>query len=461
MSPLKHPLFRTTLALALTLFCAGRALGQGSVLVIIADDVGVDRVGAYGGTAPGQHPNPGKTPNIDRLAGRGVLFRNAWASPICTVARATMLTGRHGFRTGIGANIEGGSPGGLLSPSELCLPALLNVGTNGAYTSIGIGKWHLGSNLDGDDHPLSCGFDHFLGNRRGFGPGNYYRWRKIVDGALFPTFTYATTSCVDDALRAFEASSGPMFVWLAFNAPHQPLHRPPNALHSFALSGPPDATPVDHMKAMTEAMDSEIGRLLASLSPARRAETTVIFIGDNGTTAESTDAPFLPEHAKTTVFEGGVHVPLIIAGPTVVSPGRESEALVQALDIYSTVAELAGVDPRAYLPPGRKLDSISLCPLLEDPLATGQHSFLYSEIFQPFGSGIRNSLIYDLALRGERYKFLRARPSPIHAAVDSLFDLSLDPFEQNDLLLGALSPEQDQAYQDFLRTLERLLDSEL
>ncbi|MFT4541946.1 MAG: arylsulfatase A-like enzyme [Planctomycetota bacterium] len=301
------------LTLSYLLFASVHAAGQGSVLCIVADDVGIDRIAAYGGTALGLHPDPGKTPQIDRLASRGVMFRNAWSSPVCSVARAAMLTGRFGFRTGVGDNIDVGHLGTAIQASEVCLPEILKLGTGGAYTSVGIGKWHLGTSLDGNAHPLSVGFDAHFGLKRGFGQGNYYRWRKLVNGTSYPTFRYATTDSVDDALRAFEASTGPAFVWLSFNAPHRPFHRPPSRLHSFALSGPPDDTPVDHMKAMVEAMDTEIGRLLSSLPAGHADELTVIFIGDNGTSPYATDAPFSPDHAKGTLFEGGIRVPLIIA----------------------------------------------------------------------------------------------------------------------------------------------------
>ena len=68
-----------------------------NVLLLIADDLGVDRIGAYA-----EHPDPGLTPNIDRLAERGVLFRNCWSNPYCSATRATIWTGRYCFRTGVG-----------------------------------------------------------------------------------------------------------------------------------------------------------------------------------------------------------------------------------------------------------------------------------------------------------------------------------------------------------------------
>jgi hypothetical protein len=89
--------------------------GQGTpnFLVIVADDLGVDRVGAYG-----EHPNPGRTPNLDRLANAGVLFRSAYANPLCTPTRATLLTGRYSYRTGMGSNATLPELGGATSQAE-------------------------------------------------------------------------------------------------------------------------------------------------------------------------------------------------------------------------------------------------------------------------------------------------------------------------------------------------------
>lgn len=439
----KTPMNTRFLIVPLALFSLTPASAQGSVLCIVADDLGVDRVGAYGGTGLGMHPNPGRTPNIDRLAADGVLFRNAWSSPVCSVARAAMLSGRFGFRTGVGDNVVRTQTGHALHPDEWFLPELIRSGTAGSYTSIGIGKWHLATSDDQSLHPLSCGFDSFLGNSRGFGQGGYTDWRKMVNGKMERCTKYATTDSVDDAIRAFEETPERLFLWLAFNAPHTPFHQPPEGLHSFELKGEPSETPVDHMKAMVEAMDREIGRLLASLSEARREELTIIFIGDNGTAKEATDAPFPVDHAKGTIYQGGVHVPLIISGPAVKSPGRESDALVLALDLYSTIAELSGVDPAKHLPVDWVLDSKSLGPLLSDPEAKTHRDWLYAEKFYPYGTRLTKSLTYQIALRDERFKLIRIKAVAVEPSKDSFYDLRLDPFEQSDLLLVEPEPNPD------------------
>lgn len=165
---------------------------QGNVLLVIADDVGVDRVAAYG-----EHPSPGRTPQIDRLAERGVLFRNAWSNPYCSPTRATVLTGRHGFRTGVGFFVGMTTPHGL-SLAETTLPEVLAP----SHTSLALGKWHLSSFLQGADYPLAAGFAHHAGSLFNLdaavtvpfpAPDDfsfYEYWIKYTDGvAAFETST--------------------------------------------------------------------------------------------------------------------------------------------------------------------------------------------------------------------------------------------------------------------------------
>ena len=176
-------------------------------------------------------------------------------------------------------------------------------------------------------------------------------------------------------------------------------------------------------RAMTEAMDSELARILQSVPP----NTWVIFVGDNGTANEATDGGTPPSHSKGTVYEGGVNVPLIITGPGVV-PG-ECRALVNTTDLFATIADLAGV-------PSSAEDSVSLLPYLSDPKLPSLREWVFAESF-----GKEN---YQRAIRGARYKLIRRYDGV--AVSESFYDLQEDPSEQTDLLLGTLSPEEEDAY---------------
>ena len=137
-----------------------------------------------------------------------------------------------------------------------------------------------------------------------------------------------------------------------------------------------------YFRAMVEALDTEIGRLLEGVDLQR---TTVIFLGDNGTTPQVVVPPFDPARAKNTVYEGGVHVPLFVAGAAVEVPGTTCDGLVHAVDLFATALELAGVDLAAVLPPDLALDSVSFAPYLADPALPSLRSTLFTEVFKPNG----------------------------------------------------------------------------
>lgn len=423
--------------------------GQSNVLLIISDDVGVDLIGAYR-----EHPEPGRTPVINELASQGVLFRNAWSNPVCSPTRSSMLTGRYSFRSGVGYAIQYGIDNYELYPGEVSLPDILSP----TYETAAVGKWHLGAKaVSSTHHPQMLGFDHFRGNMIGFpGPfGNgYYEFEKVVDSFTSTSTTYSTTDIVDDALDLISAADGPWFLWVAFNAPHAPFHKPPPSLHSYDLPVDiPSSIPV-HARAMLEAMDTEIGRLFASMDPQTLADTFVIFVGDNGTTKDVVLAPSIPDKAKETVYEGGVNVPVIVVGPGV-AKGAECKALVNLTDIFATVAEIAGV------PAPSGLDSVSMVPYFQTPTLPSLRAWVYSEQFKsalnpPFcGYGPYQS--WDRVVRGSRYKLMWEANGFWLPDEVSLFDLRNDPFEEVDLLDSALSPAARRAYGSLTATMNSII----
>lgn len=350
------------------------------------------------------------------------------------------------FRTGVGVYIAQ-QDHFALSQSEITLPELIGAGAGGAYHCAALGKWHLaGLPAGAPTHPFACGFDLHAGSIANL--DDYFSWPKNLNGQVLTEAEYATTDTTDDAIRAVEVLPEPWFLWVAYNAAHLPLHSPPPHLHTYSLSGNPEDTPVDHCKAMIEAMDTEIGRLLTSMAPEVRDRTTIIFVGDNGTAPPAADGPFDPGHAKGTCYEGGVNVPLIIEGPRVAPPGSECAALVHTADIYTTIAELAGVDVQACLPSGYALDSVSLLPYLLDPATPSIRHVLFTEGFKPNGFGSR--LWWERAVRDDRYKLIRRETASAIGmppqVVERLFDLEADPLEQNDLLSGAPSLQEREEY---------------
>ena len=383
-----------------------------NILLVLGDDMGNDLLGAYG-----EAPNPPCTPTLDQLAAEGVLFRNAFTNPTCSPTRAQVLTGRHGFRTGIGFPI---TPMGVaLDLAETTLPEILP-----GYDSGAIGKWHLGNNAGGNFNPNMTGFAHFAGSLRGQVP-DYFNWTKTVNGQSSNTTTYATTDTADEAISAILTLQEPWFLYVNFNAPHTPAHVPPSNLcacpsgYCSNLGG--GSTVADRIKAATEAMDAEFGRILATLD-AVDPGALVVFLGDNGTAGQATQFPYQAAHAKGTVYEQGINVPLIIRGRGVAA--YECDALVSSSDLFATFVDLAGASVSAE-------DSISLRPYFQ-PGTPSLRTTIYAEIFQPNGPGPYT--LHDRCLRSARYKLIRHMAAP-----DEFYDMLIDPLESNDLF-PALGP---------------------
>ena len=347
-----------------------------NVLLVVLDDVGTDMFACYG-----EGTDLPSTPTLDALAADGVVFRDAWASPLCSPTRALVQTGLHGYRNHVGALAQTTIPGAFLPLALTTLPELLE----GSSMTVGFfGKWHLGDQ-EGSGFLLSpnlAGYDYYEGALIGL-HGNYFEFVEVTNGEWDVVQNYSATEKVDDFLRWREEVPEPWFATLSFELAHAPYHAPPAHLHDVDLSGGDDRS---YYEAMVQAADTELGRALDGLGKAL-GRTTVIVLGDNGTPSEVTAPPFSGAHAKGTLYEGGVRVPLVVSGRAVEAPG-ESRALVHAVDVFATVAELAGVDPATAVGEGEEpLDSLSLLPYLVDPNAPSQRAFNLAELFCPAGVG--------------------------------------------------------------------------
>jgi arylsulfatase A-like enzyme len=400
-----------------------------NILLVIADDLGADSLALFNTNPAASFP---PTPTLNSLATNGVIFRHARGYPTCTPSRSSMLTGRHGFRTGLGfAIVPPGDP--QLPAGELTLAEALAAHTG--YRHGAVGKWHL-SFTNTTPNTLG-GFSHFSGSLGGALP-DYSSWNKIVNGTTTPNYSvYATTDNANDAIAWINAQgTNAWFLWLAFNAGHTPLHKPPNNLHSSdALLGTPmhiNNNQRAYFEAMIEAMDTELGRVLTNVS---LTNTTVIFIGDNGTTGQTIQPPYSSTRAKGTLYEGGLRVPLIVAGASVTNPGRTSTNLVHAVDLYATVLELAGVNLALALT-NRTVDSQSLVPLLQDTAGTNAR-LVMSENF----SETLTNTAAGRALTDGRYKLIQFRNG-----TNELYDLQSDYLEATNLLARALTVAEQGAH---------------
>jgi arylsulfatase A-like enzyme len=393
---------RTLLGLVL----ASSALAQGvarRVLVVDLDDVGYDLVQAT------------PTPTLDTLAARGRSFSSFLVAPSCSPTRALLQMGAYGSHP----DVLIGQVVSMLGPYELPqgpLVPLAEAAARAGRTTAKVGKWHLAP-VTRVQHPHELGWQHYSGspgNLHGDGIG-YERYVKVTNGVVGLGTTYITTDETNDAIAL--VMGGVDLVSVSYHAPHAPWHEPPAHLHTIA----PITSDYDRARAMLQAADRELGRLLAVALP--RGYTVIVYT-DNGTAAPLGGG-------KGTVYDSGVRVPCFAIGPGVVS-GVDATPC-GAVDLYATVLELLGVTVAG---PTFGPHSRSMVPLLAGH--SDGRRWAYAERFGPNGSDPRTtSTVWSRAARGERYKLVRDQGLP----GDRLFDLWVDPNEQFDLIAaGGLAP---------------------
>ena len=391
-----------------------------NIILVIADDVGIDSSPCY--EIGAEKPN---MPNLEALCKSGVVFDNVWATPACSSTRAAILSGQYGLHNGVLA------AGERLEDTESIFD-ILSKNVPVPYENAVIGKWHVGGKQPDPNHPAIFGVNHYAGFLSS-GLKDYYEWEITEDGVRSQVNGYATTVFTDKALEWVEAQDSPWFLWLAYNAPHVPNHIPPDGMYTQqGLTGTPRdmrQNTRSYYFAALEALDFEMGRLLNSLSPEVRPNTVVIFIGDNGS-HDTVSQGYDPEKTKFTVYEGGIHVPMVIAGDGVTQMGTREDALINITDLFATIAEMAGV-AEVFQP-----DSVSFMDALTNSNFAGRE-YAYSEFRFDDGSTtwtVRN-LQYKLIVYSDGRR--------------ELYDLSVDLFESNDLLAGGIAEEMAAVISEF------------
>lgn len=399
-----------------------------NILLIIADDYGMDSSSLYNSTNTGAQLPP--TPHIVSLASNGVVFTRAYANPVCSPTRACLLTGQYGFRTGVGDVIDNGPS---LGTNLFSLPRMFATNAVLGYHVAQFGKWHLAT---GANAPRNVGgWTNFSGSIIGALP-SYTNWTKAINGTPFPNTTnYATLDVMQDATNWIGSrGTNPWFAWVAFNAPHTPLHLPPTNLCPtyVSLSGTSNdiaTNSVKYFNAMMEAEDTCIGRILSWVN---LTNTHVIFLGDNGTANGTIQPPFTNSRAKGTLYEGGTHVPLVIAGAAVVSPNRTNATPANMVDVYSTILEMAGVS-LATIPTNNPIDGQSLLAVLQTN-NLNLPRYAYTEFF---GTNPPTAANAGRALSDHRWKLI-----DFTAKADEFYDLATDPLEKTNLVATAMTETQ-------------------
>lgn len=319
-------------------------------LVILADDLGWGDLGCYGNSAI-------RTPNLDRLASSGTRFLQFYAAaPLCTPSRAGLLTGRLPARFGLTHVLGPLSRGGLPS-TEKTLASWLKLA---GYTTACIGKWHLGHLPQflptrhgfhtyfgipySNDMSAQAGAHAFLYSLRLLPPLPLIRDEHVVERE--PDQRFLLERFTSEAIRFLQrvaSPARPFFLYLAYHAPHRPLHPHPQfAGHS--SSG--------KYGDVVEELDAHVGALLEALRRLGLVEDTlVLFTSDNGPviggSGEGSAGPF--RGGKGTAWEGGFRVPCVACWPGRVPEGMVSSAFFTALDITPTLMSLAGLRPSSQV----------------------------------------------------------------------------------------------------------------
>ena len=404
-----------------------------NIIFIIADDMGWDVFGSY----PGITSTKATTPTIDSLARNGITFTNAWVNPVCTPTRAALLTGKYPFRTGVG----GINPQASLQSTETIIQKYITDNTTNSYANAVIGKWHV-SPTNQLTAPEGFGAQFYAGFFGGE-VADYYNWTQISGGTQQNITTYTTTQFVNQSISWIQQQSKPFFLWLAFNAPHIPFHRPPlNLITDQTLSNSAAAISANqglYYRTAIEAMDREVARLISSLSTAQRENTVFVFLGDNGTPVQVAQSPYNGNRAKGTLFQGGINTPMVVSGKNVTRKNVVETAMVQAQDIFPTFADIAGASSSNYQ------DGVSIKPLFTDANAP-KRTYQYSEQF-----GNNPSTNDGYAIRNTNYKLIH-----LNTGTEYFYKISTDPFESTNLLLATLSAEA-QLNLDQLRQLKASL----
>lgn len=374
-----------------------------NILLIIADDMGLDASPGYsiGSTKPNM-------PTLQSMINSGITFNNVWAYPTCTPTRASILTGKYGFRTNV-LKVDD-----VLATSETSIQKYLDENTNETYSHAVIGKWHLSRDMN---HPSEMGIDYYAGFLSG-GVQDYSNWSLVEDGNTSTSTEYTTTKFTDLAIDWVDDQTKPWFLWLAYNAPHTPFHLPPTALHSQgALADDQasiDANPTPYFMAALEAMDTEMGRLLSSMTQEEKDNTLIIFIGDNGT-PNQVRQEYPNRRVKGTVYQGGVNVPMVVSGATVSRMNETDDALVGTTDLFATVADVAGTSTN-------EINDSKSFKTLFDGTASNNRAYIYSEVGDDLGGS-------DMTIRNATHKYILFSDGS-----EALYDLSIDALEDTNLL---------------------------
>lgn len=378
---MKRQLFLAFLVLIIALTsCGKKDSGLPNIVLIVADDLGWKDLGFMGSFYY-------ETPNLDLLAGEGMVFLQAYAAAAnCAPSRACLMTGMYTTAHGIYtvASSERGDP-----RTRRLIPAtntdtldnrfftLAEALKQAGYTTVNIGKWHLGND------PCSQGMDYNVGGSIWGHPKSYFA-PYIQPSLSAPEGEYLTDRLTEEAMVFMQQHSHtPFFLYLAYYAVHTPLQAKAGLEQKYEKKGTVACQDNASYAGMVENLDSCIGRLMEELNVLGLSENTlVIFTSDNGGIREiSCQDPL--RAGKGSYYEGGIRVPLIFRWPGIIENESVSKEPVINLDFYPTLLQITGQESPA------NLDGLSLWPVLsgEDGLTERPIFFHFPVYLQAYKKG--------------------------------------------------------------------------
>lgn len=432
--------------------------GQPNIILVLTDDQG------YGDL--GRHGNPVlRTPNLDRLHDESVRFTDFHVSPTCAPTRAAILSGRHDFRNGITHTIF------ERERMALSTTTLAEVLRGAGYRTGIFGKWHLGD--EPAYRPNRRGFDEtFIHGCGGIGqsypgscgdaPGNSYFNPVILHNGVFEaTKGYCTDVFFRQALSWMRGvkraeRERPFLALITPNAPHTPLDVPAEYEQVYAGKVPPNTA---KFFGMVQNIDDNVGRLLAMLREEQlERETLVIFMNDNGGTGGVQVWNAGMRGAKNTPYLGGTRAMSFWRWPGRLKPGVR-EALTAHVDIFPTLAELAGVKLSGAV--RAQIEGRSLAPLLRNPGAKWAERVFVRHIGRwPQGADPRGFKYGPVGVRNKRWHLVN--PGRDNRRSWELYDLVADPGEQRNVIADhpEVVQELESAYDRWWEEVQPLLVNE-
>ena len=411
-------------------------------VIFLCDDLGYGDLSCYG------HPVI-RTPNLDNLAATGMKLTDCYAAaPVCSPARAGMLTGRTPYRAGIYDWIPQGSPMHLMRSEITAATLLRSVG----YATCHSGKWHCSGTMDGSQPtPGDHGFDHWFSTQNNARPShhdprNFYRNGEQVG----PLTGYSSTLIVEEAIRwlGSRRQDQPFALFIWFHSPHEPVATAEEFVRMYPK--------VDHANRAiyygnVTQMDHEVGRLLAALDAmGLRDDTLVMFTSDNGPETlnryrgaeRSYGSPGPLRGMKLHLYEGGIRVAGIIRWPGHTRRGQVCREPINGTDVLPTLCELARVAP----PADRAIDGASIVPIFE-----GRSIERTVPLYWQYDRAIGRPKV---AMRQGNWKILAHKG----LAEFELYNLEDDIGEKRDL--AAKEPQRFKAMADRLGYLYRAVRAE-